>query len=79
MHATSGWNPVLLAAALGGIAVLTLGRHATDGTWRLALLGAWVSLPIAVGVAAAVLRPFLVPRYAIVIAPALALQSSKAS
>ena len=73
VYEPSGENVLLLVAAALGLAALALGRAAAPARWKTTLLTAWVVVPIGVGVAAAVVRPFLVPRFAIVIAPALAL------
>ncbi len=78
LHRPSGSNPLLLAAAAVGIVVLVRSRGERDGGWRLTLLTGWVTLPLLVGACAGVFRPFLVPRYAIVIAPALALLAAAA-
>ncbi len=78
LHRPSGSNPLLLAAAVAGVVVLVRSRRGPDGGWRLTLLVGWVALPLLIGTCAAVFRPFLVPRYAIVIAPALALLAAAA-
>jgi hypothetical protein len=74
----SGENALLLIAAVLGLAALVRGRVAAPAQWKTTLLAAWVVIPIGIGVAAAVFRPFLVPRFAIVIAPALALLAAVA-
>lgn len=77
-HESAGENLLLLLAAALGVVALARGRAPTPSRWKTALLAAWVIVPVAVGVGAAVIRPFLVPRYAIVIAPALALLAAVA-
>ncbi len=78
LYEPSGENALLLLAAALGLAALALGRGAVPARWKTALLAAWVVIPIGMGAAAAVFRPFLVPRFAIVIAPALALLAAVA-
>jgi mannosyltransferase len=68
---------MLLAAALGLVAIVAR-RSVSPAPWKAALLAVWVALPLTVGVLASLIRPFLVPRYAIVIAPALALLAAVA-
>lgn len=78
VYEPSGENALLLLAAVLGLVALAVGRVAGSAQWKTALLSAWVVIPIGVGVAAAVIRPFLVPRFAIVIVPALALLAAVA-
>jgi hypothetical protein len=73
---TAGHNPAVEVATVGGLLVLVYGARSRTRTsaWRLALIGGWVFLPIVLAlIVSEVRQPIVVARYAIVLAPALAL------
>jgi mannosyltransferase len=72
---TSGHNVGLQLIALGGLVVLVFqtGAGTPAAAWRTALVGGWIALPIVLAFLVSEYQPILVPRYAIVITPALAL------
>jgi mannosyltransferase len=75
---SSGHNLALLVLAAAG-AVLLLRRTASvDRRWLGVLLTGWAVLPIVLGIACSIVQPILVPRYVLVIAPALALLGAHA-
>jgi len=72
---STGRNVVLGVAAMTGLAVLAfrIGAGSRPDRWRAMLVGGWAAFPIALGVVTSFVQPIVVPRYAIVITPALAL------
>jgi mannosyltransferase len=75
LDAVSGRNPLVWLAVLGGLAVLAAGARARrpGASWRLALVGGWIVLPVLLGVLVSLHQRIFVTRYGIVITPALAL------
>jgi mannosyltransferase len=69
----SGFNPVLLGAAVVGAAIAFIGRGELFGRWKGTLLVAWVVTPIVGVLLASEVKPLLVGRYLLVASPALAL------
>ncbi len=78
LEIASGNNLPFGAAALLGLAFLAYrtGAGGRPDRWRLVLIGGWCSLPIALAFAVSEVQPILVPRYTIVIVPALALAAA---
>jgi mannosyltransferase len=70
-----GHNPLAGIAALGGLAVLAFKarRSGALARWQLALVAGWLCLPLVLGALVSVYVPIFVPRYAIVVTPAVAL------
>jgi len=76
----TGHNAVLGLMVAAGLALLAYeaGAGTRIAGFRLALVGGWVALPIVLGLLVSAWQPILVPRYAIVITPALALAGAVA-
>ena len=77
---TTGRNAALALAAGAGLVMLAYraGAGAATDRWLLTLVGGWAALPIALGLLVSTAHPILLSRYAIVIAPALALAGAVA-
>ena len=52
-----GWNPILLAAAIGGLVALFLGRSGAPGRWCAVLVASLIAAPVAGTLLAAVALP----------------------
>jgi hypothetical protein len=74
LHFVSGFNVVLLAFALVGAVVLV--RHAER--WTSVLVLAWLVVPPSAGLLVSIVHPALVPRFLIVVAPAIAILAAVA-
>ncbi len=77
---TLGWNGALAIAAAVGVVVLA--HRAKEGNahrrWQMVLLLGWMMLPFCLALVVSRLQPILVPQYAIVVTPAIALAAAVA-
>ncbi|MSO96172.1 MAG: hypothetical protein EXQ81_10360 [Thermoleophilia bacterium] len=73
-----GRNLILGAFAALGLVLLAYraGSGGAVNRWRFALIGGWCVFPVALGILVSLIQPILVGRYAIVIAPAIALAAA---
>ncbi len=53
----AGWNPILVAAAIGGLVALFLGRSGAPGRWCGVLVASLIAAPVAATLLAAVALP----------------------
>jgi uncharacterized membrane protein len=74
----AGFNVLVLALALAGVAALLLGAATARSRWKGWLLLAWAGLPLVAALVVSIAKPLLVGRYLIVSAPALALLGAAA-
>ena len=53
----AGWNPILLAAAIGGLVALFLGRSGLPGRWCAVLVASLIAAPVVATLLAAIALP----------------------